>query len=185
MFPLLLRAAFWHFHVPTNATSTATKLTSLNDITIDHVSATTATTTATMTQVPTTRCATTNASKSQLDKCKATQTQHKTRSPSILHPAKKAANNATLNLLLPSNQANSAITISSLLLLSGSARPVITTTTNANFSLLLIVETSSLLLLCSFECPANMMALNTINLLAFFVRYDLAIMIAPSHSHFS
>jgi len=33
-----------HFHVPTNATSTATGLTSLNDITIDHVSAATATT---------------------------------------------------------------------------------------------------------------------------------------------
>jgi hypothetical protein len=54
----------------TNATSTATGLTSLNDITIAHVSATTATTTATMTQVPAT--ATTNATKYQIDKCKAT-----------------------------------------------------------------------------------------------------------------
>jgi 4-hydroxyphenylpyruvate dioxygenase-like putative hemolysin len=72
---------------PTNATSTATGLTSLNDVTIAHVSATTATTTATMTQVPAT--ATLNAPKYQINKCKATQTQHKTRSPSILHPAKK------------------------------------------------------------------------------------------------
>ena len=35
-----------HFHVPMNATSTATGLTSLNDVTIAHVSATAATTTA-------------------------------------------------------------------------------------------------------------------------------------------
>ena len=55
---------------PTNATSTATGLTSLNDVTIAHVSATTATTTATMTQVPAT--ATTNAPKYQIDKCKVT-----------------------------------------------------------------------------------------------------------------
>jgi hypothetical protein len=72
---------------PMNATSTASGLTSLNDVTIAHVSATTATTTATMTQVPAT--ATLNAPKYQINKCKATQTQHKTRSPSILHPAKK------------------------------------------------------------------------------------------------
>ncbi len=52
-----------HFHVPTNATNTATGLTSLNDVTIAHVSATTATTTATMTQVP--AIATTNAPKYQ------------------------------------------------------------------------------------------------------------------------
>ena len=59
-----------HFHVPTNATNTATGLTSLNDVTIAHVSATATTTTATMTQVPAT--ATTNAPKYQIDKCKAT-----------------------------------------------------------------------------------------------------------------
>jgi len=91
---------FSHFHILTNATSTTTGFTSLNNVTITHVSATTATTTATMTQVPAT--ATTNAPKYQIDKCKATRTQHKTRSPSILHPAnKKAANYATKkNLLL-------------------------------------------------------------------------------------
>ena len=130
-----------HFHVPTNAPSTATGLTSLNDVTIAHVPTTTATTTATMTLVPAT--ATTNTPKYQIDKCKATQTQHKTRSPSILHPTKKLANNATLNLLLPFNQDNSAITISSLLLSCHSARPAIMTTTNANFSLQLIVESFS------------------------------------------
>jgi hypothetical protein len=134
-------SSFSHFHVPTNATSTATRITSLNDVTIAQVSATTATTTATMTQVPAT--ATTNAPKYQIDKCEATRTQHKTRSPSILHPAKKAANNETLNLLLPFNQDNSAIMISSLLLLRDSARPAITTATNATFSLQLIVESFS------------------------------------------
>ena len=90
-----------HFHFPTNTTSNATELTSLNDITITHVSATTATTTATKTQVTATRTATTNMPKYQIDKCKATWTQHKTRRPSILHLAKKAANYATQrNLLL-------------------------------------------------------------------------------------
>jgi hypothetical protein len=134
-------SSFLHFHVLTNATSTTTGLTSLNDVTIAHVSATTATTTATMTQVPAT--ATTNAPKNQIDKCKATRTQHKTRSPSILHPAKIAANNATLNLLLPFYQDNSAIMIKSLLLLRDSARPAITTATNTTFSLQLIVESFS------------------------------------------
>jgi hypothetical protein len=67
----------------------------LNDVTIAHVSAMTATTTATMTQVPATRTATTHAPKNQINKCKATQIQHKKRSPSILHPTKKAANYAT------------------------------------------------------------------------------------------
>jgi hypothetical protein len=132
-------SSFLPFHVPPNATSTATGLTSLNNIIIAHVSTTTATTTATMTQVPTT--ATTNAPKYQIDKCKATRSQHKTRSSSILHPAKKAANNATLkNLLLPFNQDNSAIMISSLLPPRDSIRPAIMTATNATFSLQLIVE---------------------------------------------
>jgi hypothetical protein len=63
--------------------------------TITHVSAMTATTTAKMTQVPTTRCATMNAPKYQLGKCKATQAQHKMMSPSILHPTNTTANNAT------------------------------------------------------------------------------------------
>jgi hypothetical protein len=130
-----------HLHVPTNATSTATGLTSLNDVTIVQVSATAATTTATMNQVPTT--ATANAPKYQIEKCKATQTQHKTRSPSILHPAKIVANYATQNLLLPFNQDNSAITISSLLLPHDSACPAITSASNAPFSLQLIVESFS------------------------------------------
>ena len=94
-----------------------------------------------MTQVPAT--ATTNAPKYQIDKCEATRTQHKTRSPSILHPAKKAAKNATPSPLLPFNQDNSVIMISSLLLLRGSSCPAITTATNATFSLQLIVESFS------------------------------------------
>ena len=134
-------SSFLHFHVPTDATSTATGLTSLNDITIAHVSATAATTTSTMTQVPST--ATTNAPKYQINKCKATQTQHKTRNPSILNPDKKPVNNATLNLLLPFNQDNSAITISSLLMPRDSVRPEFSTATNATFSLWLIIESFS------------------------------------------
>jgi hypothetical protein len=58
-------------------------------------SAITATMTATMTQVLATQTATTNTPRNQLDNGEATQTQHKTRSPSILHPTKKAANYAT------------------------------------------------------------------------------------------
>ena len=134
-------SSFLHFHVPMNATSTATGLNSFNDITIAHVSATTATTIVTMTQVPATRRATTNAPKYLLDKCKTTRVQHKTRSPSILHLAKKAANYATpRNLLLFFVWNNPAITISSLLLHCDFARPAITTPTNGDFSLQLIVE---------------------------------------------
>jgi hypothetical protein len=137
-------SSFSHFHVPTNATSTTTGLTSLNDVTIAHVSATTATTTATKTQVPATRTATTKAPKYQLDKCKTTRTQLKTRSPSILHPSKISANYATeKNILLPFNQDNSAIMISSLLLPHDSKHSAITTAKNANFSRQLIVESLS------------------------------------------
>jgi len=90
-------SSFSHFHVPLNATSTATGLrihndslqTSLNDVTAVYVSAMTATTTAKMTQVPATRSASTNAPKYQLDKCKATWTQHKTRSPAFCIPPRK------------------------------------------------------------------------------------------------
>jgi hypothetical protein len=65
---------FLHFHVPMNATNTAAGLrihydshqTSLNDVTIAHVSATTATMTATMRNVFTTRNATTKALQYQL-----------------------------------------------------------------------------------------------------------------------
>jgi hypothetical protein len=78
----------------------------LNDVTIAHVSATTATTTATMTNVTTTRIATTKALQYQLTRAQ------KTISPSILHPTKKAANYATpRNLLLFHVQNDTAITI--------------------------------------------------------------------------
>jgi hypothetical protein len=78
--PAITTSSFMQLNVPTNATSTTTGLRthidshqiSLNDVPIAHVSATTATTTATMTQVPTTRSATTNVPKYQLNKCKAT-----------------------------------------------------------------------------------------------------------------
>jgi len=149
-----------HFHVPTNTTSNATELTSLNDITITHVSATIATTTATKTQVTATRTATTNMPKYQIDKCKATRTQHKTRSPSILHLAKKAANYATQrNLLLFFIRNDPAIMISSLLLPRDSARPSITTATNATFSLQSIDE--------SFSTGAEQVASATIHIDSF------------------
>jgi len=117
-----------------------------------------------MTQVPAT--ATTNAPKYQIDKCKATRSQHKTRSPSILHPAKKAANYATPRclLLLPvSNRTAITTTNSSPLLFCVKDAPAITTATNATFSLQLIVESfstgtnSSLLLFCVKDAPAIMM----------------------------
>jgi hypothetical protein len=62
-------SSFLHFHVPTNATNTTTGFrihydshqNSLNDVTIAHVSATTATTTATSTNIFATRNATTKA----------------------------------------------------------------------------------------------------------------------------
>ena len=120
-----------HFHVPTNATNTATGLTSLNDVTIAHVSATTATTTATMTQVPAT--ATTNAPKYQIDKCKATRTQLKTMSPSILHPANTTANHATSRspFLLRDEDNSEITTTSSLLLPFNQDNPAITAATHA------------------------------------------------------
>ncbi len=94
-----------------------------------------------MTQVPATRSATTKVPKYQLDKCKATRTQHKTRSPRILNPAKKAANYATQRkLLLFFVRNNPAITISSLLLPCNFECPATMTVTNAKFSLQLIVE---------------------------------------------
>ena len=97
-----------------------------------------------MTQVPATRSATTNVTKYQLDKCKATRTQNKTRSLSILHPAKKAANYATpRNLLLIFIHIDPAITISSLLLPCNFARPAIAAATNGNFSLQVIVKSFS------------------------------------------
>jgi hypothetical protein len=103
-----------------------------------------ATTNATMTQVPATRSATINAPKYQLDKCKATQTQNKMMSLSILHPAKKVANYATPRyLLLIFVQNNPAIAISSLLLPCGFECPAITSVTHANFSLQLIVKSFS------------------------------------------
>ncbi len=59
----------------------------MNSITIDHVSTMTATTIATMTHVPATRSATAKPPQFQLDTCKATCAQHKTKSPSNLHLA--------------------------------------------------------------------------------------------------
>jgi hypothetical protein len=67
-------SSFLHIHVPTNATNTATGFrihydshqTSFNDVTIAHVSATTARITATMTNVFATRNATTKALQYQL-----------------------------------------------------------------------------------------------------------------------
>jgi hypothetical protein len=102
-FPAITTSSFLQRYVPKNAT-------------IAHVSATTATTNETMTQVPATRSATTNAPKCQLDKCNATRAQNKTRSPSILHPAKKGTNYATTrNLLLFFVQNDPAITIANSL----------------------------------------------------------------------
>jgi hypothetical protein len=87
--------SFLHFHIQTNTTSAATEhrinndahQTSLNDVTKTHVSLKTATTTMTMTHVPTTRFAKGKAPQFQLNTCKATQAQHKTMNPSILQPA--------------------------------------------------------------------------------------------------
>ena len=79
-------SSFSHFHVPTNghflsmnhvpkdfpAITTSSFLQRYVPTAALHVSATTATTTATKTQVTATRTATTNAPKYQIDKCKAT-----------------------------------------------------------------------------------------------------------------
>jgi hypothetical protein len=103
-FPAITTSSFLQRYVPMNTT-------------IAHVSATTATTNSTMTQVPATRSATTNAPKYQLNKCKATQAQNKMMSLSILHPAKMTANYAIPKCLLLFFVRNDpAITISSLLL---------------------------------------------------------------------
>jgi hypothetical protein len=116
---VVLNSSFLHFHTPTNATSTATGLrfhydshqTSLNGVTIAHVSATTASMTATMTNIFASRNATMKALQYQLTGAQ------KTISPSILHPAKKAANYGTPRyLLLIFVQNDTAIMISSLLL---------------------------------------------------------------------
>jgi hypothetical protein len=73
------------------------------------------------------------------------------------------ANYATQkNLLLPFNQDNSAITISSLLLPCDSACPAITTATNATFSLQLIVE--------SFSTGAEQVAPTTIRNNSFIIQ---------------
>jgi hypothetical protein len=131
-FPAITTSSVLQRYVPMNAT-------------IAHVSTTTATTNATMTQVPVTRSATTNAPKYQLKKCKATQAQNKMMSPSILHPAKTTANYAIPKyLLLFFVQNNPAITISSLLLPPVRDDPAITTATNVDFSLQLIVESFSM-----------------------------------------
>jgi hypothetical protein len=145
-------SSFLHYHIPSNATSTATGLrihndshqTSLNDATINHVSARTATTTATKIQVPATRSATTNAPKYQLDKCKATRAQQKTMSPSILHPANTTANYATSrSLILLRDKDNSEITTAPCLLLpfhqGKSAIMMVTQATSFQTSKLIVV----------------------------------------------
>jgi hypothetical protein len=135
-FPAITTSSFLQRYVSMNST-------------IAHVSATTATTNATITQVPATNAtmtqvpatisATTNAPKYQLDKCNATQAQNKTRSPSILHPAKKVANYATPRclLLLPvSNGTEITATNPSLLLLFYQNESAIMMATHANLLLL-------------------------------------------------
>jgi hypothetical protein len=161
-------SSFSHFHVPTNATNTATGPTSLNDVTIAHVSATTATTTVTMTQVPipATRSATTNAPKFQLEKCKATRAQLKTMSPSILHPANLTANHATSRspFLLRDEDNSEITTTSSLLLPFNQDNSAIMTATHAQNLLLFFVRNDS----------AITTATHAQNLLLFFVRNDPA-----------
>ncbi len=163
-------SSFSHFYVPTNATNTATGLTSLNDVTIDHVSATTATTTATMTQVPipATRSATTNAPKYQLEKCKAIRAQLKTMSSSILHPANTTANHATSRSpFLLRNEDNSEITTTSSLLLpfNQDNSAIMTVTHEQNLLLFFVrnnpaITISSLLLPRDFARPATTRAIN-------------------------
>jgi hypothetical protein len=167
-FPAITTSSFLQRYVPKNAS-------------IAHVSATTATTNATLTQVPATRSATMNTPKYQLDKCNATRAQNKTRSPSILHPAKKVANYVTTRNLLPFFVQNDlAITIANslqmiveyLLLPRDFECPAIMMVTHAEYSLQLIVESlillrnkdnsetmaSSLLHFCVKDAPAIMMA---------------------------
>ncbi len=99
---VLPTSSFLHFHVPTNghflsmnhvpkdfpAVTTSSFLQRYVLTTaLQALSATTVTTTATMTQVPAT--AIMNAPKYQIDKCKATRSQHKKRSPSICIPPKR------------------------------------------------------------------------------------------------
>jgi hypothetical protein len=136
-FPAITTSSFLQRYVPMNAT-------------IAHVSAMTAATNATMTQVPATRSATMNAPKYQLDKWKATRAQNKMMSLSILHPAKRMANHAIPRYLLRFFvQNNPAITISSLLLFHVKDSTVITTSTHD----------PSLLLLYHHDNPAIMTAL--------------------------
>jgi hypothetical protein len=130
-------SSFLHFHIPLNATSTATGLrfdnnshqTSLNDVTTcscfcndwnnDCDNDTYLASRNAITKVP---------KKYQLDKCKATRTQHKTRSPSILHLAKKSAYFANpINLLLFFVRNDSAIMMFSLLLPRHFEHPAIMT----------------------------------------------------------
>jgi hypothetical protein len=135
-------SSFSHFHISMNATNTATGLrihydshqTSLDDVTIAHVSAMAATMSATMTNVFATRNATT-----KVLQCQLAQAQ-KTMSQGNLHPTKKATNYATPRyLLLIFVQNDPAIIISSPLLPCNLERPAIMMATHANYSLQLIV----------------------------------------------
>jgi hypothetical protein len=103
----------------------------LNDIPTAHVSATTATMTATMTHNSATRNATTKGPKYQL-----TQAQHKTTSTCILHPAITTANYATpRNLFLFFVQNNPAIKIPSLLLYAQIGSAIMTALNEPNLLL--------------------------------------------------
>ncbi len=117
--------------------------TSLNYVTTAHVSATTATMTATMTYVSTTRNATTKAPQYQL-----TQAQHKTTSTSILHPTITMANYATpRNLLLFFVQNNPEFTLPSLLLYAQIGSAIMTA-----------LNAQNLLLPCIQDDPETTMA---------------------------
>jgi hypothetical protein len=157
--PAITTSSFKQLNVPTNATNTATGLTSLNDVTIAHVSATTATTTATMTQVPipATRSATTNAPKYQLEKCKATRAQLKTMSQSILHPANSTANHATSRspFLLRDEDNSEITTTSSLLLPFNQDNSAIMTATHAQNLLLFFVRNNPAITITSLLLPRD------------------------------
>jgi hypothetical protein len=145
---LQLQVSCSFYQVPINATSTSTRLmiyndshqTSLNDVTTVHVSTITATMTATMTQVSTTRSATTKAPQLKLNKCRATEAQHKTMSPSILNPANMMAYHAIpRSLFLLCIKDSSEITAPHLLLFKVEDAHAIMVTTHVNPMLQLIV----------------------------------------------
>jgi hypothetical protein len=133
-------AHFKQTFVPTTTTTTGLQAydahhSSLNDITAPQAfSATTAITTAMMTQVPAITAAIAKAIQNKLDQC-------------ILHPTNMPANNATLKSLLVHSQTGSAITMTlnahNLFLPPIQDDSAIMIATNASYSLQLIVESFS------------------------------------------